>query len=133
MAGIESGPVLRRMHRADTVAQSRLTDQSVTLVIKKLAPRSASTRRAMLATARRIRYIGRRLGKTLFYVLVDESNNVRAISSGILGLSCWFVPEITGDDSLGGGAQRAGLESHTRNIVVRIMYIMTNKDLAIVG
>lgn len=37
VSGIESGAVFRRMHRADTVAQSRLTDQSVALVIKELA------------------------------------------------------------------------------------------------
>jgi integrase len=37
VAGIESGPVFRRMHRSDTVASTQLTPQSVALVIKELA------------------------------------------------------------------------------------------------
>jgi hypothetical protein len=37
VSGIESGAVFRRTHWADTVAQSRLTDQRVALVIQNLA------------------------------------------------------------------------------------------------
>ncbi|MEO0575095.1 MAG: site-specific integrase [Pseudomonadota bacterium] len=37
VAGIESGPVFRRMFRGDKVGQSRLSSQSVALVIKELA------------------------------------------------------------------------------------------------
>jgi integrase len=36
-ANISGGPVFRRLHRGDTVGHSRLTDQSVALVIKTLA------------------------------------------------------------------------------------------------
>jgi len=37
VGGIEAGAVFRRMHRGDRVGQSRLTAQSVALVIKELA------------------------------------------------------------------------------------------------
>lgn len=36
-AGIESGPLFRRMQRGDVVGQARLTSQSVALIIKELA------------------------------------------------------------------------------------------------
>jgi integrase len=37
VANIQSGPVFRRLHRGDTVGQSRLSPQSVALIIKDLA------------------------------------------------------------------------------------------------
>jgi integrase len=39
VAEIRTGAVFRRMHRGDTLGTSRLTDQSIALVIKSLAVR----------------------------------------------------------------------------------------------
>lgn len=36
-ADIHQGPVFRRMHRGDTIAQTRLSDQSVALIVKRRA------------------------------------------------------------------------------------------------
>jgi len=40
VADIQSGPLFRRLQRGDTLGRSRLTDQSVALVIKRLALRA---------------------------------------------------------------------------------------------
>lgn len=39
-AGIEHGPIFRRFHRGDIAGASRLTDQSVALVVKELASKA---------------------------------------------------------------------------------------------